>query len=116
MEDYKKHFNMKQNNEIIRLDNICKTYKMGEAVIQAVCEASLTINRGDFVAIVGPSGSGKSTMMNLVGALDLASQGNIFLDNQNIEHLPESNLARIRGRKIGFVFQTFNLIPTLTAL
>jgi len=107
---------MKQNNEIIRLDNICKNYKMGEAIIQAVCEASLTINRGDFVAIVGPSGSGKSTMMNLVGALDLATKGEIYLDNVDIEHLHESDLAQIRGKKIGFIFQTFNLIPTLNAL
>jgi putative ABC transport system ATP-binding protein len=76
----------------------------------------LDIKKGDFVAIVGPSGSGKSTMMNLVGALDLASKGDIFLDGMNIEHLPESDLAQIRGKKIGFVFQTFNLIPTLTAL
>jgi len=89
---------------------------MGEAIIQAVCEASLTINRGDFVAIVGPSGSGKSTMMNLVGALDLATKGEIYLDNVDIEHLHESDLAQIRGKKIGFIFQTFNLIPTLNAL
>jgi len=101
---------------IIRLENVHKDYIMGESVVKAVCDVNLDIKRGEFIAIVGPSGSGKSTMMNLVGALDLASQGNIFLDNQNIEHLPESNLARIRGRKIGFVFQTFNLIPTLTAL
>jgi len=89
---------------------------MGEEKVRAVCDASLDIKKGDFVAIVGPSGSGKSTMMNLVGALDLASKGDIFLDGMNIEHLPESDLAQIRGKKIGFVFQTFNLIPTLTAL
>jgi putative ABC transport system ATP-binding protein len=68
------------------------------------------------VAIVGPSGSGKSTMMNLVGALDLATEGDIFLGEQNIEHLDESDLAQIRGKKIGFVFQSFNLIPTLSAM
>jgi len=89
---------------------------MGESVVEAACNIDLDIKRGDFIAIVGPSGSGKSTMMNLVGALDLASEGNIFLDGQDIEHLEESELAQIRGRKIGFVFQTFNLIPTLTAL
>lgn len=89
---------------------------MGESIVKAVCNANLEIKKGDFVAIVGPSGSGKSTMMNLVGALDLASNGNIFLDGLNIEHISESELAQIRGRKIGFVFQTFNLIPTLTAL
>jgi putative ABC transport system ATP-binding protein len=103
-------------DSIIKLDNVCKNYRMGEEIVKAVCEASLDIKKGDFVAITGPSGSGKSTMMNLVGALDLATRGDIFLDGMNIEHLPESDLAQIRGRKIGFVFQTFNLIPTLTAL
>ena len=87
-----------------------------ESVVEAACNIDLDIKRGDFIAIVGPSGSGKSTMMNLVGALDLASEGNIFLDGQDIEHLEESELAQIRGKKIGFIFQTFNLIPTLTAL
>jgi putative ABC transport system ATP-binding protein len=102
--------------EIIKLENVSKNYQMGNSVIEAVSGANITINKGDFVAIVGPSGSGKSTMMNLIGALDLASKGNIFLDGLNIENLEESELAQIRGRKIGFVFQTFNLIPTLTAI
>jgi len=101
---------------IIQLDNVSRNYKMGESEVKALSNVNLNIKRGDFIAIVGPSGSGKSTMMNLVGALDLASRGDIFLDGQNIEHLHESELAQIRGRKIGFVFQTFNLIPTLTAL
>jgi putative ABC transport system ATP-binding protein len=108
--------NMKPNNEIIRLDNICKTYQMGDSLIKAVCDASLTIKKGEFVAIVGPSGSGKSTMMNMVGALDLATEGDIFLDNINIEKVSESSLAQIRGKRIGFIFQTFNLIPTLNAV
>ncbi len=89
---------------------------MGNSIIQAVCNASLSIDKGEFVAIVGPSGSGKSTMMNMVGALDLASRGEIFLDGIDIEHLAESRLAQIRGKRIGFIFQTFNLIPTLNAL
>ncbi len=101
---------------IIRLKDISKTYEMGDSEVNALRDVDLSIERGDFLAIVGPSGSGKSTMMNLVGALDFASKGDIFLDEQNIEHLTESNLAQIRGRKIGFVFQTFNLIPTLTAI
>lgn len=105
---------MKQ--EIIKLKDVCKSYQMGESKVIAACDINLTINKGEFVAITGPSGSGKSTMMNLVGALDLANEGDIFLDEQNIEHLSESNLAQIRGRKIGFIFQNFNLIPTLTAL
>jgi len=105
-----------KNNEIIKLRKVDKDYVMGDEIIKAVDGVDITINKGDFVAIVGPSGSGKSTTMNLVGALDLATSGDIFLDNINIEHLEESELAQIRGRKIGFVFQTFNLIPTLTAL
>ncbi len=106
----------KPNNEIIKLQNVCRDYKMGDSIVRAVCDVDLTIKKGDFIAIVGPSGSGKSTIMNLVGALDLATRGSIFLDNKDIEHLEESELAQIRGKKIGFVFQTFNLIPTLTAL
>jgi len=103
-------------NSIIQLKDVNKTYQMGEEIVKAACNINLEIKKGDFVAIVGPSGSGKSTMMNLVGALDLATKGDIFLDGLNIEHVSESELAQIRGRKIGFVFQTFNLIPTLTAL
>jgi putative ABC transport system ATP-binding protein len=103
-------------NEIIKLENVHKEYAMGDSKIHAVEAINLAIKKGDFLAIVGPSGSGKSTMMNLVGALDLASEGNILLDGQNIEHLEESELAQIRGKKIGFIFQTFNLIPTLNAL
>jgi putative ABC transport system ATP-binding protein len=102
--------------EIIRLNNVEKDYNVGNSVVEAVKNVNLTINKGDFISLVGPSGSGKSTMMNLVGALDLATRGEIYLDGKDIEHLEESELAQIRGRKIGFVFQTFNLIPTLTAL
>ena len=105
---------MKQT--IIELKNVHKDYKIGNTIISAVEAVNLEIKQGDFIAIVGPSGSGKSTMMNLIGALDLATEGDIFLDNINIEHLHESELAQLRGKKIGFVFQTFNLIPTLTAL
>ena len=102
--------------EIIRLEKVSKEYKMGELIVEALKEIDLTINKGDFISIVGPSGSGKSTIMNMIGALDLATNGNIFLDGINIKNLSESKLAQIRGKKIGFVFQTFNLIPTLTAL
>jgi putative ABC transport system ATP-binding protein len=116
MELRKPKIQKNHEDEIIRLDNICKSYRMGSAVIQAVCDASLSIHKGEFVAIVGPSGSGKSTMMNMVGALDLASKGEIFLDGIDIEHVSESRLAQIRGKRIGFIFQTFNLIPTLNAL
>lgn len=100
---------------IIKLDNVCKRYIMGSSTVNALDGVNVEIRKGDFVIIVGPSGSGKSTMMNMVGALDLATCGEIYLDGINIEQLEESELAQIRGRKIGFVFQTFNLIPTLTA-
>ena len=101
---------------IIQLENVYKHYLMGESVVKALDGVNVEIAKGDFVVIIGPSGSGKSTLMNMVGALDLASEGEIYLDGQDIEHLEESELAQIRGSKIGFVFQTFNLIPTLTAL
>jgi len=112
----KTHKRHSRKNEIIRLKKVDKDYVLGDEKIKAVDDVDIVINRGDFVAIVGPSGSGKSTMLNLVGALDFATTGDIFLDNINIEHLEESDLAQLRGRRIGFVFQTFNLIPTLTAL
>jgi putative ABC transport system ATP-binding protein len=83
--------------------------------VKAVDGVSIKIEKNDFVAIMGPSGSGKSTMMNLVGSLDLSTYGDIFLSGLDIEHLDESQLAQIRGRKIGFIFQSFNLIPNLTA-
>jgi putative ABC transport system ATP-binding protein len=101
---------------IIELDNVKKHYLMGDTIVKALDGVDVKINRGDFVVVVGPSGSGKSTIMNMIGALDLATEGDIFLDGQNIEHFDESHLAQVRGKKIGFVFQTFNLIPTLTAL
>jgi len=105
----------KMKDTIINLKDVCKDYELGESIVRAVCGVDLEIKKGDFISIVGPSGSGKSTMMNLVGALDLATKGDIYLDNLNIENLEESDLAQIRGQKIGFIFQTFNLIPTLNA-
>ncbi len=100
---------------IIELKEVEKYYRMGEELVKAVDGISIKIEQGDFVAIMGPSGSGKSTTMNLVGSLDLATHGDIFLDGKDIEHLDESQLAQIRGKKIGFIFQSFNLIPNLTA-
>src|SRR3989338_2746336 len=101
---------------IIKLDSVWKIYKMGEVEVNALRGVSLIINQGDFVAITGASGSGKSTMMNLVGCLDLPTKGSIFLDGKDILEMNESSLAQIRGKKIGFIFQQFNLIPTLSAL
>ena len=100
---------------MIELKNIKKTYKLGKVKLQVLKGISLQIKKGEFVAIMGPSGSGKSTAMNLVGSLDLATNGDIFLDGLNIESLEESELAQIRGKKVGFIFQQFNLIPNLTA-
>ena len=89
---------------------------MGEVQVTALKGVSLRIDKEDFIAITGSSGSGKSTMMNLVGCLDLPTSGSIHLDNRDISQLSESELAQIRGQKIGFIFQQFNLIPNLTAL
>ena len=89
---------------------------MGEVEVNALRGVNLEINQGEFVAITGSSGSGKSTMMNLVGCLDLPSKGAVYLDNEDISKLSESDLAQIRAQKIGFIFQQFHLIPTLTAL
>lgn len=99
----------------IELEDVKKYYEMGENIVKAVDGISVKVEKGDFIAIMGPSGSGKSTAMNLVGSLDLATRGDIYLDDKNIEHLDESQLAQIRGKQIGFIFQTFNLIPNLTA-
>jgi putative ABC transport system ATP-binding protein len=100
---------------ILRLDNVWKIYKMGEVEVPALKGVTVDIRRGDFVAIIGASGSGKSTMMNLMGCLDLPSQGKIFLESHDISALRESDLAAFRGKTIGFIFQQYNLIPSLTA-
>jgi putative ABC transport system ATP-binding protein len=101
---------------IIELKQVWKTYKMGENEVHALHGINLEVIPGEFLAIQGPSGSGKSTAMNLIGCLDVPTKGEILLDGKNISKMSESNLAQIRGRKIGFIFQKFNLIETLTAL
>lgn len=101
---------------VIQLKNVWKTYEMGEIEVNALQGINLDIHRGEFVAITGASGSGKSTMMNLVGCLDVPSKGKVFLDNKDIATMSESDLAQARGEKIGFIFQQFHLIPTLSAL
>jgi len=101
---------------IINLDKVWKIYKMGEVEVPALRGLDLCVNQGEFVAIMGPSGSGKSTAMNMIGCLDVPTKGSIFLEGQDISTMSESNLAQIRGKKIGFIFQQFNLLNTLTAI
>ena len=107
---------MIKDKTIIELEKVKKHYYMGTSIVKALDGVDVKINQGDFVVIIGPSGSGKSTMMNMVGALDIPTEGEIYLEDEDIASLRESDLAQIRGKKIGFVFQTFNLIPTLTTL
>ncbi len=102
-------------DKIIELKNVAKHYYMGDNIVKALDGVDIVVEEDDFVAIMGPSGSGKSTGMNLTGSLDLATHGEIYLDGENIELLEESELAQVRGRRIGFIFQQFNLIPNLTA-
>ena len=101
---------------IIKLENVWKTYKMGNVEVNALQGLNLDVKEGEFVAIMGPSGSGKSTAVNMIGCLDVPTKGKIMLEQHDISKLSESELAQIRGRKIGFIFQQFNLIATLTAL
>ena len=101
---------------VIELKDVWKIYDLGEVKVEAVRGANLDIKKGEFVSIMGPSGSGKSTLMNMVGCLDTPTKGTIYLEGKDIAHMEESELAQIRGKIIGFVFQQFNLIPTLTAL
>lgn len=105
---------MKQNSILLHLENVWKIYKMGEVDVPALRGVTVEIKKGSFVAIIGASGSGKSTMMNLIGCLDIPSKGRILLKNQDITKLSESNLSTLRGRTIGFVFQQYNLIPSIT--
>ncbi|NOQ55876.1 MAG: ATP-binding cassette domain-containing protein [Nanohaloarchaea archaeon] len=101
---------------MIELKDVKKIYRMGEVDVPALNGVSLEIKRGEFITIMGPSGSGKSTLMNMVGCLDVPTHGNIYLDGKDISQMSESGLAQIRGKKIGFVFQKFNLLQTLSAL
>ena len=100
---------------MIQLKNISKIYHMGNEVIRALDHANLHVRKGEFASIIGPSGSGKSTMMNIIGCLDTADEGEYLLDNQQIKDYTEKELARVRNKKIGFVFQNFNLLSKMTA-
>lgn len=101
---------------LIETRDLWKTYRMGEEDIHALKGVSIQIERGEYVAIMGPSGSGKSTLMNLIGCLDTPSRGTYLLNNKEVSQMNDNELARIRNEEIGFVFQTFNLLPRATAL
>ncbi|MFH1510748.1 MAG: ABC transporter ATP-binding protein [Candidatus Woesearchaeota archaeon] len=104
-----------KNESLLQLKSVWKIYQMGEIEVPALRGVSVDIKKGDFVAIIGASGSGKSTMMNLIGCLDIPTRGSIFLKGQDITRLYESDLATLRGRTIGFIFQQYNLIPSISA-
>ena len=101
---------------IIRLENVAKVYGIGETKVQALNDVNLTVEAGEYCAIMGPSGSGKSTAMNIIGCLDRPSSGHYYLDNLDIAHTDDTELAHIRNKKLGFVFQQFHLLSQLTAL
>ena len=103
-------------NNVIQLENLTRTYVVGETEVRALRGVSLNIPSGDFLAIMGASGSGKSTMMNVIGCLDKPTSGKYFLDGEEISKLDKNRLAEIRNKKIGFVFQSFNLLSRTTAL
>jgi putative ABC transport system ATP-binding protein len=110
------HGSHRDDDVILRLDQVVRTYKLGGEEVRALDGISLTVRRGEFLSVMGRSGSGKSTLLNVVGCLDRPTSGTITLDGQDVTRVPKSELPRIRREKIGFVFQLFNLIPTLTAL
>lgn len=102
--------------DVIRTEHIAKVYVMGTEEVHALRDISITIKQGEYVALMGPSGSGKSTLMNMIGCLDTPSNGQYFLDGQDVSRMSDNQLAEVRNKKIGFVFQTFNLLPRSSAL
>ncbi|MCG8578375.1 MAG: ABC transporter ATP-binding protein [Bacteroidales bacterium] len=104
------------SDQVIEINEIKKFYQVGTEVVKALQGVSLTIDKGEYVAIMGPSGSGKSTLMNIIGALDTPTGGRYILNGTDVSHLTDDNLAEIRNKEIGFVFQTFNLLPRYSGL
>jgi putative ABC transport system ATP-binding protein len=107
---------MAEKEEVIKLLNITKNYKVGTEIVRALRSISITIYKNEYVALMGPSGSGKSTLMNILGCLDSPSDGEYFLNHQDVSKMTDDSLAEVRNKEIGFVFQTFNLLPRSTAL
>ncbi len=103
------------DKKMILLSDVSKIYKIGDSVVRALDHADMYVDKGELVSVIGPSGSGKSTLMNIIGCLDTATSGKYFLDGQEIADYSKNDLARIRNKKIGFIFQDFNLLPKLTA-
>ena len=101
---------------IVELNEVIKQYPLGKVTVEALRGISLTLNTGEFTAIVGPSGSGKSTLLQLMGGLEQPSKGNVVIDGQDITKISEAKLTKLRGKKVGFIFKHYNLIPTLTAV
>jgi ABC-type lipoprotein export system ATPase subunit len=107
---------MKIEKTLIELKNVSKIYGKGRTAVKALSNINLKVKEGEFLAIIGPSGSGKTTLLNIMGALDKPTSGEVFIDNINISKIKESNLYKVRREKVGFIFQSYYLIPTLTAL
>ena len=107
---------MNANPLVLQTENVTKELRVGEVTVHALRGVTLSVQRGEFMGIIGPSGSGKSTLLGLIGGLDSPTTGKVFIDSTDITNLNERSLTRVRNEKIGFVFQFFNLIPTLTAL
>ena len=112
----KVELNKDMEQDVIRIVDIVKNFRVGTVLVEALRSVSIVINKNEFVAIMGPSGSGKSTMMNILGCLDTPTSGSYFLNGEDVSKMDDNSLAEIRNRQIGFVFQTFNLLPRSTAL
>ncbi|AGB18170.1 ABC transporter ATP-binding protein [Thermoanaerobacterium thermosaccharolyticum] len=108
--------NRKENRNVITMKNLSKIYKMGDNIVKALDNINLTVDEGEFVSIVGPSGSGKSTLMNIIGCLDVMTEGEYYLNGNDTRKLNENKLAELRSSEIGFIFQSFNLLQKLSAL